>query len=357
MRKPDPARLAFRPSFRLPALGPAVALAAALALAGCATPREAPPGPGIDPGAAAPALSDQAFWTADGLALPVRCWAPPKGTAPRGVVLALHGFNDYSGAFRETGPKLAAGGLLVYAYDQRGFGGAPNKGLWPGKAALKADAVAMARLLKLRHPGLPLYLLGLSMGGAVAMTALADHPDLATGAVLVAPAVRGRGAIPRWQLWALDAAVATIPWYPATGQGLQIQPTDNIALLRRMSLDPNVIKETRLDAIYGLVDLMTTAAASAPRQQTPLLFLYGLKDDLVPMAPTVAALDALPPPAPGRPPPRVAVYPEGRHMLLRDLEGDRAIADILAWIADPAAPLPSGADRGARARLEAAAAR
>ena len=106
-----------------------------------------------------------------------------------------------------------------------------------------------------------------------------------------------------------------------------------------------------IDAIHGLVDLMTEAAASAADQKTPLLLLYGLKDDLVPKDATLAALSDLP----GDAGHRVAVYPEGRHMLLRDLKGDAVVADIKAWIEDRAAPLPSGADRDAVPRLRAAA--
>ncbi len=334
----------------------AVAVAFGLtSLAGCAQPRVAPLGD--RPGSAD--LAGEFFLTTDGLALPLRRWPPsPAGNAPAAapsaIILALHGFNDYSGAFREAGPKLAAAGLAVYAYDQRGFGGAPHQGLWPGKAPLRRDAIAFARLLQARHPGTPLYFLGLSMGGAVAMTALSEEPDLAAGAILVAPAVRGRASLPAWQRWGIDLAAVTIPWYPATGDGLDIQPTDNIAELRRMSRDPNVIKATRMDSLYGLVDLMTAAQAAAARQTTPLLLMYGLKDDLVPRAPTLAALAALPSTAPARPPHRVAVYPDGRHMLLRDLESDRAIADIVAWIRAPRAPLPSGADQGAAQRLAAA---
>ena len=320
----------------------------ALGLAACAAPVTAPPGD--RPGPAE--LTSRYVITADGLALPIRSWLPdtPPGTPPKAVVLALHGFNDYSGAFREAGPALAEAEIAVYAYDQRGFGEAPNRGLWPGSTALKGDAAAVARLLQAKYPETPVYLLGLSMGGAVAMTTLADWPDAAAGAVLVAPAVRGRQTMPDWQAWGLDMLARTIPGYAATGQGLRIRPTDNIEVLRRMARDPNVLKTARIDALYGLVELMTEAQDSAPRQRKPLLFLYGLKDELVPKEPTQATLAALPQDA-GH---RIAVYPEGRHMLLRDLAGGRVIADIAAWLTDPTAPLPSGADDDARDHLSAA---
>jgi alpha-beta hydrolase superfamily lysophospholipase len=300
-----------------------------------------------------PELTERYFITDDGLALPTRHW--PTDTPPRAIILGLHGFNDYAGAFRDVAPVFAAAGIAVYAYDQRGFGGAPHKGLWPGSKRLRKDALAFAKALRARSPETPLYLLGLSMGGAVALTALADTPEIADGAILVGPAVRGWRSIPGWQRWSLDALAHSIPGYRAIGGGLAIQPTDNIAVLRRMGRDPKVIKATRIDSLYGLVDLMSAAQASAAEQQTPLLLMYGLKDDLVPKMPTLQALSALPAPTAGLPPHKIAVYEDGRHMLLRDLKRARVIEDIIAWITNPKASLPSGADQNSIERLTAAA--
>ncbi|HEY9539818.1 MAG TPA: alpha/beta fold hydrolase, partial [Kiloniellaceae bacterium] len=124
-----------------------------LLLLGACAPRLAPPGPGLEAlDLSRPALTEAGFITADGTTLPLRHWAPPEGTAPHGVVLALHGFNDYSNAFADSGPALAAQGLEVYAYDQRGFGEAPHRGLWPGVEALTGDLTTAAGLLRQRHP-------------------------------------------------------------------------------------------------------------------------------------------------------------------------------------------------------------
>ena len=72
--------------------------------------------------------------------LPLRRWLPEG--KPRAVVLALHGFNDYSNAFADAGPVFAAHGIALYAYDQRGFGAAPAPGRWPGSRRLVDDALA-----------------------------------------------------------------------------------------------------------------------------------------------------------------------------------------------------------------------
>ena len=56
--------------------------------------------------------------------------------APRAVILALHGFNDYSKAFEGPAQYFAKAGIITYAYDQRSFGDTPNRGIWPGTDAL-----------------------------------------------------------------------------------------------------------------------------------------------------------------------------------------------------------------------------
>ena len=205
------------------------------------------------------------------------------------VILALHGFNDYSNAFVGPGEAWAKQGIATYAYDQRGFGAAPERGFWPGRAALAADVATAARVLRRRHPGVPLYLLGDSMGGAVAVVAMTAEsgtpvPDV-DGLILTAPAVWGRSTmdlLPRVALW---AGVRLMPGLTLTGRGLEKKPSDNIAMLRALSRDPLVIKETRVDTIYGLVDLMDAALDSAPFLEAPLLVMYGAKDEIVPKTP------------------------------------------------------------------------
>lgn len=134
----------------------------------------------------------------------------------------------------------------------------------------------------------------------------------------------------------------TVPWLPVNGNGLDIWPSDNIPMLRALSRDPLVIKDTRIGTIDGLVNLMDQAYGAAPKLRVPTLMLYGEHDQIVPPEPSYQVMEKLQ----GDPLHAVcAVYPKGYHMLLRDLEADTVLADIVSWIADPHAPLPSGADR------------
>jgi alpha-beta hydrolase superfamily lysophospholipase len=299
----------------------------------------------------APQLERDRITAEDGAVLPLRSWMPIG--KPHAIVLALHGFNDYSNAFAGAGAAFAAKGVAVFAYDQRGFGGAPQRGRWVGSERLVDDALTATRLLRDRYPGLPLYLLGESMGGAIAILAStrAEHGESAPdGIILLAPAVWGRATMnvfERTGLWIADL-FPHVRWSPSLIP-MRILASDNLPMLRALGADPLVIKETRADTLNGLVDLMGEALAAAPRFHAPALLLYGEQDAIVPRPAMTRFVASLPPDEAARQ--RVAIYPKGYHLLSRDLDGPLVLSDMLAWIERQDAALPSGADRDARARL------
>ncbi len=285
-------------------------------------------------------IKADSFVTEDGKPLPLKSW-PAKGDA-RAVLVALHGFNMYSRYFDDPAAWWASRGITTYAYDQRGFGAAPEARIWGGAEAMAADARAFLNLLAARHPGLPIYLLGDSMGAAVAVLAMTGGrapepaPQVA-GVILVAPGLWGGSSmhpILRFGLW---LSAHTMPWKTATGQGLKRQASDNIAMLRALGRDPLVIRHTRIDAVYGVTQLMGLAYDAAPALRQPALVLYGKRDEIVPAGPVRETMKRLP----GKP--GFSLYPDGWHMLLRDLQAQVVWRDIAAWIQDSAAQLPSGA--------------
>ena len=133
------------------------------------------------------------------------------------------------------------------------------------------------------------------MGGAVASAAMARYPELPVeGLVLVAPAMWARETQPWYQRAGLWLALQFAPGWTPTGEDLGRQASDNIEILRGLSRDPLFIKETRIDAVAGLVDMMDAGLASAPAQERPLLVLYGAKDEIVPPEPLLRYWAALP---------------------------------------------------------------
>jgi len=286
-----------------------------------------------------PVLQEQGLATADSTILPLRIW-PARKKPAAAVVLALHGFNDYSKAFESPASWWADHGLTVYAYDQRGFGKAPHTGMWSGAETMAADLDDAVRAIVTIHPDTPVYLLGSSMGGAVILRALARQPDirpkLIDGVILVGPAVWGpktMNPVYRTTLW-LGAHI--FPSNQVSGRGLKIKPSDNIPMLRKLGRDPLIIKSTRLDILYGLVQLMGEALEGASTLAQPALVLGAANDQLVPGHAHQELLAAL------QNERTVATYPDGYHMLLRDLQAEVVWRDILSWIGDQDRPLPSG---------------
>ncbi len=279
---------------------------------------------------APPSIQSDAFVTRDGLHLPLRHW---DADHPKAIVVALHGMSDYSEAFDMPGPWWSAHGITTYAYDQRGFGAAPGPGLWAGADAMRADLDDFVEIARAKYPGVPVYALGESMGGAVALSSLATtrqpHVD---GVILIAPAVWSRGDMPFYYGGALWIAAHLTPSVHVSGNGLHIVACDNMAVLRKLSRDPLFQHSARADQVYGLVNLMDEAR-HAPEKFSgatpPILFLYGAHDQVIPATPTEATIKAL-----GN---RAEVHRDdnGYHMLLRDLDAESQWQEVIDWIDRP----------------------
>ncbi|MGF1455027.1 MAG: alpha/beta fold hydrolase [Alphaproteobacteria bacterium] len=314
-----------------------VGLTCAMLAVGACAPRLQAPGPASPP--VRPMLGEAALHMADGTRLPLMVW---RAEAPRAVILALHGMNDYANAFAASAAWWAReAGITVYAYDQRGFGRTEQRGVWPGSDRLIEDAGAAVTVIKARHRDLPVFLLGHSMGGAVALAAVAEGVARPDGVILAAPAVWGWSTLPFLYRASLWLAAHTLPWKTLSGGRAGVTPSDNIAMLRALSADPLVIKETRIDAAYGLVSVMDRGYEAARPLAVPVLLLYGLKDELVPEAPVRAVIGRL---CPGHL--DALIYEGSYHMLLRDLAAHTVRRDVAHWIDGSTGPGAKGS-RGA----------
>lgn len=327
-----------RQRFILPLL-----LSVTLLFSGCApVTRPIKPIPGVA------RLTDTSFITADAAMLPLSRWAVAQ---PKAVMIALHGFNDYRNFFANTAQYLQTQQIYSYAYDQRGFGASANPGLWAGSDTYARDLFDFTQLIHSQHPDTPIYLLGESMGGAIVIDTMSrlEKPTV-KGVILSAPAVWGRQSMPWYQTTLLWTLSHTVPWITLTGKGLEIMPSDNIEMLRALGRDPLVIKETRVDAIYGLTNLMDTALGSADKLNADTLLLYGKKDQIVPPEPTALFVEKLIAQQPANK--TIAYYENGYHMLLRDLEAPVIWQDIATWVLNSCANLPSGADQNSHELLQ-----
>jgi alpha-beta hydrolase superfamily lysophospholipase len=268
----------------------------------------------------------------------LKAWFPSNDI--NGVIIALHGFNDYSNFIKDSAVFFNNHQLAVYAYDQRGFGETITRGRWSGSQTLRNDLTTLIDLVREKHADTPLYLLGDSMGGAVTIITMAqEYPPKVSGVILVAPAVWARSEMPFYQRSLLWLSAHTIPWMKVSGQALEITPSDNIEMLKELGKDPLVIKETKIEALYGLSNLMDAAYHSAEHLRINLLLLYGNNDEIIPKKPVFEFYRRLP--ATGTEQQQMILYENGYHMLLRDLQAEDVIEDIVNWIKEQPKPVLS----------------
>ena len=218
-----------------------------------------------------------AFAASDGANVPYRLWLPKR---PRAALLLLHGACDYSGAFDAIGGKLARAGFAVMAYDQRGFGATQSRGTWAGDERLVRDVGEAAEFFRTRlQPGLPLFVLGESMGGAVAIHAAAEQLDVA-GLVLLAPGALAspfRRSLYAWLLYFFRKIVGKAELVVERLDSSELSASAAIRLLG----DPMVMRSMNAELLDGVIALAYSAVEAASRVTVPTLTMVGAKDDLL----------------------------------------------------------------------------
>jgi alpha-beta hydrolase superfamily lysophospholipase len=258
----------------------------------------------------------QAYGTGDNHL--VRDWEPTS--SPRGGVLIVHGLNEHSGRYERTGGLLAESGLRVRSFDLLGFGASSGLRSYIDHWGLYLDQVAYL-MASIREWGLPVVLLGHSMGGLIALDyALSDRPQ-SDVLILSAPALGGGKG---WQ-----RAVA-----PLFGRLL---PTAGIAAGIRgdqLSRDPEVGKAYFADP---LVLTKTSGRLGAEIFATQDRVLSHLEDLKLPTLVIHGGLDTLVPPQSSLPlqaglTVERTLYPKLRHEMFNEPEGPEVVGDVIAWI-------------------------
>jgi acylglycerol lipase len=240
-------------------------------------------------------------------------------------------------------PWWAEQGVTTVAYDQRGFGRSPGRGVWAGDELMVEDLRTVTALVRRKYPHALVVVAGESLGGAVAAEAFAsDRPPTADRLVLLSPAVWGWREQPlpnKTLLWFAANFTGPKVYTPPSWLTSKVSPSDNRDELVAMGRDPLMIWGARSDTLYGLVDTMDKASDEVGRTRLPTLYLYGAHDQIIPKKAAFKAASQL------KPTDRSAYYAKGWHLMMRDREGPMVWKDILAFIRDPTAPLPSGAPK------------
>jgi alpha-beta hydrolase superfamily lysophospholipase len=271
----------------------------------------------------------------DGHPIDVHLWA---GDAPvRGVVQIAHGMGEHARRYRALAEALAATGVAVYANEHRGHGDEAlrrnEKGeLGPrGFMGLVADMERVSEFARARHPGVPLILLGHSMGSFAVKVYLLDHAarvDAAafTGTVALDLAEAGNASAWKLQEKAAPAQVRRTPydWLSRDEAQVDAYIADPLCGHR--------LKVKSRQSMYAAYARTTAPGAfNVVPPQMPLFFFVGEDDamhrklayfePLVERFRSVGATDIT-----------VKVYPGARHEVLHETNRAEVIADVVAWV-------------------------
>jgi len=254
-----------------------------------------------------------------------RAWRP--AWPARGVVAVVPGFNAHSGHYAWAAQQLTAHGLAVYAVDLRGRGKSDGERFYVEQFDDYVDDIAsLVQAVRADEKGLPLFLLGHSAGGVVACLYAVGHQAELAGLICESFAFR---------LPAPDFALAVL-------KGLShVAPHAHVLRLKNedFSRDPKVVAEMNADPlIAGEAQPTKTVAAMVRADERlenefrlitlPLLILHGTADKATRPEGSRLFHDRA-----GSLDKTLKLYEGHVHDLLRDLDRELVMADIVPWIA------------------------
>ena len=220
------------------------------------------------------------YTASDGENLAVQDWHLPEDLPQRGVVLVVHGLGEHAGRYDPLARVLNDWGFSVRSYDQYGHGESDGqRGGLPHANRLLDDLADLVESTRVRNPGVPLIVIGHSLGGLVAASFVARTLRAIDGLVLSSPALALRlNAVQRL----LMAVVPRIAPNLTLANGLNPQ---------YLSHDPRVVQDYMNDPrvhdrISGRLALFmqeeeALVRARAPSWNVPTLLLYAGDDRLV----------------------------------------------------------------------------
>lgn len=254
------------------------------------------------------------------------------------IILAIHGYNDYSKAFKEPAKIFSKHGISTYSFDLRGFGTNNSFGEWFELEIHCHDIKKIITDLKFRNPSKKIYLLGESMGGAISISLVNRIDGLPLdGLILVAPAIWNFSESNYLKSIFLKFFSTIFPKLRVSGKGIiQIRPSNNIEMLKEYSNDPFVIHKPNLKSLNGIANLMDQSFHDAKEYilnpKFPTLIIIPMIDEIVPRKPLIEILKVKKEKEKINKLVNFKIYENNFHMILRDMDGNKITNDIKNWV-------------------------
>ena len=254
-------------------------------------------------------------------------WPASDGAVAKGVVVIAHGVSEHSGRYAHVARRLTDAGYDAYALDHRGHGRSEGGSANIGRiSSAVADIGTLIGIARGESEAPKAFLLGHSMGGALALEFALERQDELDGLVLSAPAASVEAASGLELLAARALSVVT----PNLGV-FRVDPT-------AVSRDPAVVRDYESDPLnyHRKLPARTVAELAAaaegfpgrlPALTLPLLVMVGTADRLVP--PDASRMIAE---RAGSADKRLIEYDGLYHEILNEPEQDKVMDDLVGWL-------------------------
>ena len=280
--------------------------------------------------------SELSYKSADGTKIVAYRW-DPEGE-PRAAVQLTHGMGEHAQRYDHVARALNDAGFVVYAQDHRGHGasGDPDtygnlgKGGW---TALVDDIGLLSAQIRADHPGLPLILLGHSMGSFAVQQYLFDHSADVDGVVLTGTAAIDllEGALDLDQ--PIDLAMFNAPFQPARTDYDWLSRDE--ATVDAYVGDPRcgfgIDTDSARAMFIGARRGADPAQVAAIRSNLPVYIAVGeanpVNGGLTLLTPLTERYEAA-----GLIDVTVRTYPDARHEILNETNRDEVIAELNRWL-------------------------
>jgi alpha-beta hydrolase superfamily lysophospholipase len=252
-----------------------------------------------------------------------RAWIPE---APRAAAVLVHGFGEHSGRYEHLGTWLAARGLAVHAYDHQGHGLSSGIRCHARRFSdLLDDAEICIERVRAAHSGLPIFVIGHSMGGLITASLACERQPAVAGFVTSGAALVPPGSLSRTRRWLLQVVRRVAPRvsFPAglDPNGLSVDP----AVVRAYLDDPLVERNITASLAAEMFAAMRRTAGRGSAVRPPLLALHGVDDPIC----AAAGSEVFAAAAPAG---RYLGFPGMRHEIFNEPGREAVFEVILDWL-------------------------
>ena len=287
-------------------------------------------------------LGKETWRSYDGKEMPWRAHEVPAGTPLRAVLITLHGLSGAASDFWMLNDSLPQRGIAACGLELRGMGNDPDlkkRGDIPAAGVWETDLFTFHNLVRARHPGVPIYWYGESLGSLIALHTLADLMSdrglhLRPAGLMFSSPVAGFKMKPGpLKHFAIHAAMTLMPWKKVNLEKLAGVKDEDIHVTAyttheaQMAATPHHVPEFTLRLLREIAAMARTNPAALRGVKEPLLVLATPNDVISSREQVQEYFDAVP-----SGDKTIRWYEKSYHLLLHDVQRDEVLHDVTAWL-------------------------